>query len=41
MEFFDIPENKKDVIYQWANANKDKHDNELLNLFMDEMIGKF
>jgi len=41
MELFSVDESKKEHVMKWVIAKKVNTIERLVNLFMDEMIGKF
>jgi uncharacterized protein YggL (DUF469 family) len=40
MELFSVDENSKEMVMKWVKAKKVNTIERLVNLFMDEMIGK-
>ena len=40
MSVFNVPEEKKEVVYKWVQAKETNAVNELLNLYIDEMAGR-
>jgi len=41
MAVFGVPEEKMMIVYKWVVAKDTNAVNELLNLFIDEMAGRF
>jgi len=40
MSVFNVPEDKKEMVYKWVQAKETNAVNELLNLYIDEMAGR-